>query len=307
MATIALNAPWYFEKKSHLPLDVTWPRRIFSHQHIPAEFREVFPNSSEFPYAIYCPGEDTGMFTSSPRQFVALTDKELVVMSRDTHRKQITSTAVPLETIIRIEYGAVLLQSWLNIRNASQKIAIPFPSVAGHLFKPLLDTILARDSQEASPESGQQPMEAALDDLKDANLKLFNAARTYLDRQQAIVATAYQPQVELSSKRIFGVPVYTKYATAHLAVLTKTALILIKESQAIASSQTRPVYGGSMTYLPVRQIRHIAFEDVPEKLNCVMNVILTDNSSIRTEFATDMVSNFEYFEEACLNQCVRKP
>jgi len=306
MATVALNAPWYFDKTSHLPLDAAWPRKIFSRQHIPAEFREDFPNTSEFPYAIYSPGEDAGILNNSPRQVIALTDEELVVMRRDARRKRVASTTIPLDAVLRLDYGTILLQSWLNIRTASQKAAMPFPSVAEHLFRPMLDTILARDSQDISSASVRQSIEEKLGYLKDANLKLFNAARAYLDRQQAIVATAYQPQVELSSKRIFGVPVYTKSATGHLAVLTETALVLIKESRTIASSHTRPVYGGSMTYLPVRQIRHIAFEDVPGKLNCVMNVILTDNSSIRTEFATDMVSNFEHFEEVCRSQCVRR-
>lgn len=303
MTTATLNAPWYLDKTSHLPLDVTWPRRIFSHQHLPADFREALPETSEFPYAIYCPGEDHGLLNRSPRQLVALTDKELVVISQDTPRKRIMPTVVPLDAILRIDYGTILLKSWLNVRTASRKAAIPFPSVAEHLFKPMLTTLLTRESRETAGESHQQQFETTLGDLKAANLKLFNAARTYLDYGQSIVAAAYQPEVELSSKRIFGVPVYTKYATAHLSVLTKTALILITEGLA-AASQTKPVYGGSMTYLPVRQIRHIAFEDVPEKLNCVLNVILTDNSSIRTGFATDMVSNFEHFEEACRRHCL---
>lgn len=304
MATTTFDAPWYFDKKSHLPLDAAWPRRIFSYQNLPDEFRMVFPETSEFPYTVYFPEERSGMLQNSPSRLITLTDEELVVMSRDTSRKKAVSKIIPLDAIVQADYGTILLQSWLTIRTASQKTAIPFPSVAKHLFRPMLDRILAWDSPEAPAEGEPQPVEAKLGYLKESNLKLFNAARAYLDREQAIVETAYQPEVELSSKRLFGVPVYSKYLTGHLSVLTETAIMLIKESQSVAS-QTKPVYGESMTYLPVRQIRHIAFEDTSHQLNCVMNVILTDNSSIRTEFSTDMVKGFEDFEEACLSHCVR--
>lgn len=303
--TAPISAKWYVDKKYHLPLDVTWPRRIFSYQHVPAEFRKDLPKYSPFPYAVFLPGEQKGMFDMSSRKLVALTDDTLFVMSQEGHKKPVISNLYPLNSLMRVDYGSVLLQSWLKLRSDSHLVEIPFPTVADHLFAPIVDKIQTWGLSEETSETNPQRNRAQLEYLKHVNLKLFNAARKYLHVRDTVVETAYQPETELSSLKVFTWPVYRKYLTGHLAVLTDTAVVVIKENQSVAS-QAMPVYGGAMTYLPLSQIRHVTFEEGPGKMDCVMNVILKDNHSVRTEFSTETALQLERFKDACLNRCVRK-
>jgi hypothetical protein len=116
--------------------------------------------------------------------------------------------------------------------------------------------------------------------------------------------TAYQPEVELSNVRIFGWSLYKKSTTEHVSVLTGTALILIKEGQETKNHE-RAGHGTILTYIPISQIKHVAFEERSGKLDCAMNIILSDNTSLRTKFSTRTTKNLEKFREACLRTCVR--
>jgi hypothetical protein len=211
----------------------------------------------------------------------------------------VISTVYPLATITHVEYGQNLFQSWLKIKAASHRAVIVFPLVAEHLFTPIIDAILAREPQK------DQPPAANLTYLRKANLKFFSAVRKHINDEERILETAYQPEVELLNIHLFGWSVYKKFTTAHLSVLTETALILIKESQTTKNHEGS-VHGKVLTYIPISQIRHIAFfEEHSGTLDCVMNIVLSDNTSLRTEFATRTTKNLEKFREACLRTCVR--
>lgn len=300
-----LNTRWYVDEKFQLPRDILWPRKIGSFQQIPVEFRDAFPAYSSFPYVIFLPGESDGYVESRARQMVVMTDDELVVMSQETFRKPVHVVHYALESITHLNYGSLLLHSWLTI-NGPTKTTVPFHSVADHLFRPILQKVADKtglDVSENESEYDRQKELAKLAYIRQANLKFFNAVNKYAGDDRTIVETAYQPQTLLSSVRMFTLPVYEKHLTAHLAVLTETALILVKESQSVKKS-TDAVYGELVTYIPLRKIRHIAFEKHSGLLDCVMNVILTDNTSLRTAFSTSTVENLAKFKTACLERCV---
>jgi hypothetical protein len=308
-ATVAapLNVSWYADEKNPIPLGKTWPRRIFSPQQIPADFQDALPEVSSFPYVVFLP-EQKGDFveTESP-QMVALTGSELIYMTRENCDKPVISTTYPLAAITYVESGQSLFQAWLEIRTDSQVVMIVFPLIAEHLFTPIIDAILVREPQKDSQEfarSEHQPPAADLAYLRKANLKFFNAVKKYINDQEGILETAYQPEVEISNVRIFGWSLYKKSTTDHVSVLTDTAVILIKEGQETKNHE-RAGHGTILTYIPISQIKHAAFEEHSGKLDCVMNIVLSDNTSLRTKFSTRTTKNLEKFREACLRACDR--
>jgi hypothetical protein len=305
--TAPLHAPWYVDKKDHLPLEATWSRRISSSQQVPADFQDALPDASPFPYVVFLPGESDGFIETAPRQLVALSEKDVLHMIRKDHKEPVISTVYPLETITHVEHGQSLFQSWLEIKTSSHAVAIVFPSVAEHLFMPVIDAILTREAQKDSQEfvrPEHQAPAANLDYLRKANLKFFNAVSKYVTDEDRILETAYQPEVELSNVRIFGWSIGKKSVADHLAVLTDRALILLKEGQT-AQNHDGEVFGKILTYIPISQIRHLAFEEHAGPLDCVMHIVLSDNTSLRTGFSTETTENLAKFREACLRTCVR--
>jgi hypothetical protein len=306
-AAAPLNALWYADEKNSLPLGKTWPRRIFSSGQIPADFQDALPEASSFPYVVFLPEQSDGFVGTAPPQMVALTGSELIYMTRESQDAPVISTVYPLAAITHVKSGQLLFRSWLKIRTASQAVVIVFPLVAEHLFTPIIDAVLVqepqKDFQEFAP-SERQPPAADLTYLRKANLKFFNVVRKNINEKERILETVYQPEVELSNVRIFGRSVYKKFTTDHVTVLTETAMILIKESER-TKNHKGAVPGKILTYIPISQIKHVAFEEHSGTLDCVMNIALSDNTSLRTEFSTRTTKNLEKFRETCLKACDR--
>jgi hypothetical protein len=280
-----------------------WPRVIKSYKDVPSEFLRVFPEYEiAFPYTLVIP-EEKGAF------FQALKSAKMLCVSEDrlflleNIRGIAVSKEIPLDSIVSLEHGRILLKSWLKISTGSNTITIPFNTVNENLFLPVIEAIRPAAKHEAlSPLSQirhQQEL-SKLGYLWKTNFKYFNLSRKSILPGESIREVVYQPEIQLSTLTLFKKPVFSKAITGHLAILTDHELILINEVEKTKNSQ-HLLYGGIFTYLPLKQISNVTFQEKKGQTDCVMNVTLSDETCYRAEFSSNSAVNLELFKEACAN------
>jgi len=297
---ILLNE-WYSYKRN-LPKSVgAWPRVVKSYKDVPTEFLRVFPEyETAFPYTLVIP-EEKGTF------FQALKSAKMLCVSEDrlclleNVRGIAASREIPLESIVSLEHGRILLKSWLKISTGSNTITIPFNTVHENLFLPVIEAIRpAAKSEKLSPFSQIQYQQelSKLGYLWKTNFKYFNLSRKSILPGESIREVVYQPEIQLSSLTLFKKPVFNKALTGHLAILTENELILINEVEKAQDSQ-QLLCGGIFTYLPLKSISNVTFEEKKGQTDCVMSITLSDETCYRAEFSSDSAVNLELFKEAC--------
>lgn len=297
---ILLNE-WYSYKRN-LPKSVgAWPRVIRSSKDVPSEFLRVFPDyETAFPYTLVIPEEKGGFFQSlETAKMLCVSEGRLCFL--ENVRGIAVSREIPLDSIVSLEHGRILLKSWLKISTGSNTMTIPFNTVHEHLFLPVIEAIRpAVNSEELSPlaQIRHQQELSKLGYLWKTNFKYFNLSRKSILPGESIREVVYQPELQISTLKLFGKSVLSKALTGHLAILTENELILINEVEKTKDAQ-HLLYGGIFTYLPLKHISNVSFEGKKGQTDCVMKVTLSDKTCHRTEFSSDSAVNLELFKDAC--------
>jgi len=297
---ILLNE-WYSYKRS-MPKSVSaWPRVVKSYKDVPLEFLRVFPEyEATFPYTLVIP-EEKGAFFQSLKSAKMLCVSESRLILLENVRGMAVSREIPLDSIVSLEHGRILLNSWLKISTGSNTITISFNTAHENLFLPVIEAIRPAVKHEGmSPLSQIRHQEelAKLGYLWKTNFKYFNLSRKSILPGESIREVVYQPEMKLSTLTLFKKPVFSRALTGHLVILTGNELILINEVEKTKDSQ-HLLYGGIFTYLPLKHIANVTFNEKKGETDCVMTVTLSDETSYRAEFSSDSAVNLELFKEAC--------
>jgi hypothetical protein len=281
-----------------------WPRVVKSYKDVPSEFLRVFPEyEAAFPYTLVIP-EEKGTFFQSLKTAKMLCVSENRLFLLENNRGIAVSREIPLDSIVSLEHGRILLKSWLKLSTGSNTITIPFNTVHENLFLPVIEAIRpAAKSEALSPLSQirhQQEL-SKLGYLWKTNFKYFNLSRKSILPGESIDEVVYQPEIEFSALTLFRKPIIQRTLTGHLAILTENEFILIKEVEKTKAPQ-HVLYGGIFTYLPLKQISNVTFEVKKGKTDCVMTITLSDGSCYHAEFSSDNAVNLELFKEACASR-----
>jgi hypothetical protein len=297
MTSEFIRTEWNFYKKSLDPSMRKWSRVIKSYEDVPAGFQEVFPESAaQFPYTVLVPEEQLSPFSKKRNAtLVSLYDDRLVIL--EAIRGKVRSTDYPLDAITHLEHGKVLLKSWLKVSMPSKTSMIKFNTASEQVFTPVIEGLRATESVGETVVNYDQEL-SKLGYLWKINFKYFNLSRKSILPGSKIVETVYQPDICLTKRNIFRQPVFNKFQTGHLTILTEEELIHIKEDTPTRSRKERD-YGSIVSYIPLDQIQHVSFEHTLGKVDCSMNITLADNTSLRSEFFTTTAMNLELFKEAC--------
>lgn len=127
-----------------------WPRRIESLRDVPSVFKDKVTGydfaSSDVLYA------PASAALSSPKRehLVVLCDSSLTVHTAQRGGKEISSA--PLSGVETLEWGCVLLQSWLKIWTTKGEVSVFFNTVREELFTPVAVAIrTARMETKSGP------------------------------------------------------------------------------------------------------------------------------------------------------------
>jgi hypothetical protein len=297
MTSDIIRTKWMTYTRS-IPVSMRgWARQLPSYEEIPPGFQQVFPKpaATPLPYTLLLPEERISLFHKQNARLLCLYEDRLEIF--EAVRDNALSASYPLNAVISLEYGKILLMSWLKLHTASQSVTINFNSVTENLFKPVLDAlrpaITAEDTRHAL--NNRQHVLSKLEFLRTINLKYFNMGIRSLVPGSKLLGFAYQPDIHLTTLNLFNKPILSKYLTCHLSLLTDNELILIKESNR-TKGKKEALYGAIFTFIPYQQIARCSFEDTSGATDCVMTITCSDNTLLRSEFSRESAINLEDFK-----------
>jgi hypothetical protein len=302
MTAELIKTEWFSYRAPVDPSMKKWARRLTSYDEVPSGFEEEFPEyTSQFPYTVLIPEEESSSRFQNNREamLLCLDDEQFVII--EAIRGKAVATSYPLDSITYIEHGRVLLKSWLKVSSPWFSTTVMFNTASESVLRPVIEAIRPKaDSDE--PESlrlaRHQQEVSQLGYLWKTNFKYFTLAKQSILPGERVLETVYQPDIRINTLNLFKKPVFSKYLTGHLAILTDKELILIRESKRTKSLK-ETLYGRVLTYIPRSQIKDISFERDTGKTDYAMNITLKDKARLRSEFLTDSVVNLEVFKEAC--------
>jgi hypothetical protein len=118
------------------------------------------------------------------------------------------------------------------------------------------------------------------DSLEAINYKYMNYGRQSVRPGDTVAEMIHQPARVVREFNLFGKPLFQRYATEHLSILTGQELILIKESKHIKTAK-EALYGGVFTYIPQHRIAGITFTPDEQNSTCLpQNIRFTSEFSL---------------------------
>lgn len=238
-------------EKTKLP----WASLIESYATVPEVYTDFFDPlrtaGRDFPYTVLTPAYENFIHPTTEKLISDL-GNEIYVLERSGNT--FTSLCYPIQGIIYVERGTMLLDSWLKIcgmtGNDGQKtITLKFNSVTDSLFKPILKCIRPR-STSANTADLSSELEK-FDHLAQTNYKFMSYARRSLLGDEKVIHTLLQPEIRQVKLAFLGKSYNWTISPTHITILTDQELIVIHE-EANSSDQTR--YGGIWDFIPLNKI-----------------------------------------------------
>jgi hypothetical protein len=273
----------------------SWAVLLKNLSDVPDHFRPFFQSLPEivkhFPYSVLTPTYE-GFGFHIQQRLICLIDHCLYLAQKGEDSTQ--ALCLPFANIHHVEFKTVLLDSLLHIAGKDQngqpaQIDIRFNSVSDDLFRKIVDLIRLtafNASESKSPFSFSQ--------LKEANFKMANFARTSLLKGEHVDQLIWQPALRESRIRI-QIPslvntfLYRTVFPHHVTMLTNQELILIHESERVVSDDC---YGGVWDYIPRNKIKNISMIHDPDGL-IALSVDLPEAESIKTRYLPGMQTELE--------------
>jgi hypothetical protein len=237
----------------------SWARRLTSESEIPEAYRAFFAalprrEGRLFPYTVLTPTFKGGPGRAEPERLLCLTGQALHVFTQDeTHPSPI---CYPLDDIFYVERGVMLLYSWIgfygrSLDSATSSTTIRFNSVTDHILAPFVEQL--RPPGGSPPASPPGSKTFSLDDLARANFKFMSYAHASLRAGDVLRLLIYQPQVRRRPARFLGLARGKPIAAAHLVMLTRRELILIRDDDTQRPTRGSP-HGAIWKYVPLAKI-----------------------------------------------------
>lgn len=268
----------------------SWARPVQSAADFPDIFREALQAvlSAEEPFRrmIFAPADKWGLRKK--------TDPKLVFIHRDSFyflekvKKEIRSACFPLDNLLFIQYGTILLYSWLKISGLIDGRVvtrmIEFNSVMRDLFKDLVtevrhsivesDQVVCRSERKTDPDELKK-----FDGLGASDYKFMNYAKMSLLPGEQVIHFIHQPLYRRKRYRFFS---YTAIFP-HLHILTDKELIIINDEA--RKDQAR--YGGIWTYIPLRKVVDLRLVNDSERGVFQLQILLPHDQRITNFFALE--------------------
>lgn len=269
-----------------------WPMLIRSEEEMPAIYQDVFPGySGSFPYTVFLPSTGAFWNRTNPK-LICMFDDRIYVL--ETQANRASSTCYPLEDIVYVECGRVLLKSWITINGVSSSASVVFNTVRDYMLEPFVRNVRASKAHLRLPEGRDEEHREELckcDYLCELNFKYMNYARQSILPGERIARIVYQPDICVRSLRMFGRSLLNVCLTAHLIILTDKELITIREDKGVITSIGRTRggirHGGVFSYLPLEGIVGLAFDAHNGDGNVTLSIRLSGDRSIHATFSPD--------------------
>ena len=234
----------------------TWTQQIQSVDELPTEFRPALSETSPFPYTLYTPVAGASWSAASGRVICLYDDRITLLEARED--EGLIKQTIRFTDIQHLEYGRILLHSWIKIRGANEGQeafqTLDYNSTIGHLFLPLIERFRLVHSGARNVTGIGSPLRhiQELEALSTKNFKFYSYAMINVPSYSEINHVFFQSDVKEKKYLLFT---RTKIP-AQLIVLTDTELIhIMDEEPAETVLHVRNAYGAISSYIPLHHVR----------------------------------------------------
>jgi hypothetical protein len=233
-------------------------------------------------HALYAPAlsmlSALGRQSSTGCLLMVFDDRLLIAGARKGAKGE--SFYVPFADVIHIEFGMILLYSWMKLvfgRNDYKTVTIPFNTVGIEEFRTAFNLI--RRALDTAPFAS----EASRPDTAELPLKFQNALSRWMSGEETLIELAFQPEVRTSWHGLLSL-FERQIAPPLLAALTTHQLMLITEepSQFGVGRKREGQYGHIYTYCPLSRIGALEIGARPSKpgLNEMRLTLVNDRARL---------------------------
>lgn len=233
----------------------SWPKAIHSAKDLPEIYMSNFEKVEykRFPYSILIPKEVKGKENLS-ESVISLLEDGIMVSSKEENGA--LSKVFKFDEILYIEFGVILLYSWINIYGfvdgKVETANLVFNSVQEDLFSPM---ILAIRKNKVFLVGEEVNGLSKIDYLLKLNMKLYNYTKRCLIPGETILHSIYQPQIKESLFKLFN---RIKSETS-VTVLTNNEMIVVHEPEKIHHTDEHK--GVVWQYINLKSIKEIYIKD----------------------------------------------
>jgi hypothetical protein len=192
----------------------------------------------------------------------------------DRTREEVKTYAFPYPMISDLEFGSILLFSWLTFRGVMQEgiaasVTVELNTVTDRHFTRFVNRL--RPTPQEMGGDKRQAERAKFAYLASENFKFMNFGIQSLVEGEKVIQTVWQPQISFPVLKLGWHTFYRTRALAHLLVLTDQELIVIQDDE--RSQDNRGVrYGGKWHYI---SLDHLEAVEVQEERDELIRLSLT--------------------------------
>jgi len=266
---------------------LSWARRVETLDEVPDLFKGFFDNlagnATPFPYTVLTPSYAGFLVRTNEKLLCALDPDLYILESVDNH---CTVTAYPVTAINYIEFGTVLLKSWITISGRTTQgvvasTTIKFNTVTDYLFAPFVAKIRAAGGAGEADDLAAE--RAKFNHLGKTHFKFMNVAKKNILPGEHVLQSLMQPDIRTEIVHLFGRSLYRTIAPAHIAILTERELIMVRDEEQDFWGGEAP-HGSIKTYIPLERIHGCSVADQGKNL-LVFTVHFADNENFASVFS----------------------
>lgn len=287
MSTHVHETAWYPYTSSTQTMR-SWTRVLESYEDVPEQFRQDFPSyTGEFPYTVLIPEDKLSLWSKRNEKMLILFEDRVVLL--EALKKRIHTQNCPFTDVLSLEYGKILLYSWLTISTPNDSLHVKFNTTNTHCFEPIMRKV-RREPHDAGPNDEpnghyQEQLSRFLS-LMRVNYKYMNYGRQSIRSGDCVLKLVYQAERCLRRFIFLKKVLFSQYASNHLSILTDKELILIREDPRRKNSK-KNLYGAIFSYIPLQNISSISLAPVPDNTHKTLEVILSGGLRQTFDFASD--------------------
>ncbi len=244
-----------------------WSKVIEARKDIPAVYRNSFdrqfPVERKFPHVIFTPSLD-----KFPRKTTEklICDTEDVIYIFERNGNQVNETCYSYQNVSMVEFGNVLLDSWLTISGSTKQgearsSKIEFNTTSLRYFTGILNRL--RPPSQKTNDAQFALEKDKFNQLAQVNFKFMNYGRESLVPGESVLQIILQPEIRQPLFTMFGRTFYKTLSPAHLSIFTDRELIFIQDPERIKESKIAR-YGGIWQYLPLRDIETVTISETAD-------------------------------------------
>lgn len=284
--------PPFIDPRAH-----SWAKEVKAYSELAVQYRPFFQNigasvDEALPYSVLTPTFRGAYGHPEPERLLCILGGAVHVL--EAAEGGIRCASYSARQVQTIEYGMLLLHSWITIRalddsGADRCLTIRFNSVSDYLMTPFMNCL--RDCAEDGSGPLLETERAKLDYLGAAHYKFRTYGRACIRAGATVCQAIFQPEIRHERIRIVGLSLARLISPAHLSILSNVELVDIRDDPGQRWSRGSP-HGAIWTYVPRSKITGAALVSKPDGTH-ELSVQVQGGLSIRSLFEADKIPQLE--------------